>query len=181
MNILGKLIKKFETVAFILGSVAGIYLLVFYPARHFVMWHALPITPEPVEKLISADHAGGIVIKTISNKMLVCNSYHEERCWTEIEHEPILFGDILCFKEDCPDQRTLQMIKATGRLHNFGELSFIYSFRDDGYIYIRHKGLVYLPGYMMGAIIGGICVLIAFIGKHLFYGISKFLHRDSSN
>jgi len=178
MKILNSLIKRIEIVAFILGLVAGIYVLIFFPAKYFITWHTLPTPPEPIAKIISANHMGDIIIRTTSDKKFICNSYHEERCWIEIDYEPLVFGKVLCFMEDCPDNQTMQIIKATGRLHNFGELSFIYSLHDDGIIYVKHTGLVYLPGYMIGAIIGGFCAFIAFIGKHLFLRVISLFQKS---
>lgn len=179
MQILNSFNNRIAIVAFIVGFVAGIYLLIFFPAKYFIAWHELPIPPEPVREIISADHTGDIVIRTESDKEFTCNIYHEERCWTEIDYEPLVFGTILCFREDCPDSQTTQMVKATGQLHNFGELSFIYSLRDDGVIYVKHSGFVYLPGYLMGAILGGCCAFFAFVGKYLFLGIISLIRRGA--
>jgi len=177
MKILSSLIKRIEVIAFILGFVAGIYMLIFFPAKYFITWHTLPVAPEPVVKIISANHMGDVIVKTASDKNFVCNSYNEDRCWTEIDYEPIVFGKVLCFLENCPDNHTVQMIKATGQLHNFGELSFIYALHDDGNIYLKHTGFVYLPGYMMGVILGGFCAFIVFIGRYVFLSIISFIPK----
>jgi hypothetical protein len=177
MKILGRLIKRIEIIAFVLGFVAGIYMLIFFPVKYF-SWHALPAPPEPVVKIVSANHMGDIIIITASKKKFICNLDSEKECWTEIDYEPLTFGKVLCFMQDCPDNHTMQIIKATGQFHNFGEISFIYSLLDDGIIYVKQTGFIYLPGYMMGAIIGGVCALIAFIAKYLFLRISSFFRRD---
>jgi hypothetical protein len=178
MKILRSLIKRIEIIAFTLGFVAGIYILIFFPAKYFITRHALPAPPEPVVKIISATHMGEIMVRTASNKNFICDLDNERECWTEIDYEPLVVGKVLCFMEDCSDKHTMQIIKATGRLHNFGELSFIYSLHDDGNIYVKQTGFVYLPGYMMGAILGGFSAFIAFVGKYLFLGIISLFRRD---
>lgn len=178
MKILSSLIKRIEITAFILGFVVGIYMLIFFPAKYFITWHALPAPPKPVGKIISANHMGDIIVRTASNKNFICDLDNEKECWTEIDYEPLVFGEVLCFMEDCPDDHTMQIIKATGRLHSFGELSFIYSLHDNGIIYVKQTGFVYLPGYMAGVILGGFCAFIAFVGKYLFLRIISFFQRN---
>jgi len=182
MKFLSGLIKRIEVIAFTLGFVAGIYMLTFFPARYFIRWHALTGTPEPVVKIISSNHMGEVIVRTLSNKKLTCNIYNEKSCWTEIDYDPWDIGKTLCFMEDCPDKNTVQMTKATGQAHSFGELSTIYSLHDDGIIYVKQTGFVYLPGYMMGAILGGFCASIGLIGKYLFLSmISFFRNRQQAN
>jgi len=171
-------IKRVELIAFIIGFVAGLYMLIFFPAKYFFAWHALPVPPEPVAKIFSADHMGKIIVTTTSNKKFICNLGNEKECWTEIDYEPFAFGTIQCF-ENCRDNQVVQIIRATGQLHNFGELSFIYSLHDDGSVYVKQTGLVYLPGYIMGVIFGGFCALIAFIGKQLFMSIISLLRKKT--
>jgi hypothetical protein len=171
MKILTTLIKRLEVIAFFCGFAVGIYILVFFPAKYFFAWHPLPSPPEPVLKIISANHMGDIIVTTASNKNFICDLDNEKECWTEIDYEPLVNGRVLCFMGDCPDSHTMQIMKVTGRLHNFGELSFLYSLGDDGIIHVRQMGSVYLPGYMMGALLGGLSAFIAFISKYLFSGI----------
>lgn len=180
MKIDNRFVKKIEIIAFILGFVVGIYLLIFFPAKYFFTWHALPVPPVPVVRIISANHMGEIIVKTASNKIFMCDLDNEKACWTEIDYEPLIFGNVLCFMENCPDNHIVQVIKATGRLHNFGELSFIYTLHDDGTIYVKQTGFVYLAGYMMGAILGGICASIVFIVNYLFIGMNSFLRSNST-
>lgn len=123
---------------------------------------------------------GEIIVKTTSDKKFICDLDHEWKCWTEIDYEPIVFGNVLCFK-DCPENHTIQIIKVIGLLHNFGGLSFMYSLHDDGNIYVKISGFVYPPGYMIGAIFGGFCAFIAFIGKGLFSGIIHYSKKLRSN
>jgi hypothetical protein len=179
MKILSSLIKKIEIIAFILGVVAGIYILIFYPAKYFIKWHALPVPPQPVEKIITASHMGDIIITTTSNKKFICDLDHEKECWTEINYEPLVFGKVICFTTDCPDDDTKQMVEAVGQLHNFGELSILYSLHNDGSIYVKQTGIIYASGYLMGMVLGGVCAVVAFIGKYLFFGINPLLHRNS--
>lgn len=177
MKLLRQLIKSIEIIVFILGFVVGIYMLIFFPAKYFFAWHALPTPPEPVVKIISANHMGDIIVTTTSNKKFICDLDNEKKCWTEIDYEPLVSGRVLCFIEDCPDSHTIQIIRATGQLHSFGELSFLYSLRDDGTIQVKQTGSVYLPGYMMGVLLGGLSAFIAFIGKYLFLGMMSLFKR----
>jgi hypothetical protein len=179
MKILSSFIKRIEILAFIFGFIAGIYMLIFYPAKYFIKWHALPIPPEPAAKIISASHMGDIIITTTSNKKFICDLDHENECWTEINYEPLFFGKVICFIKDCPNDKTKQMVEAVGRLHSFGELSIVYSLHNDGSIYVKQTGMIYASGYLIGAILGGVCAVIAFIGKHLFFRINSLLHKNS--
>lgn len=172
------LLKRIEIIAFVFGFLAGIYMLIFFPAKYFITWHALPAPPEPAVKILSTNHMGDIIVGTASNKKFICNLDNEEECWIAIDYDPWDMGRTLCFMEDCPNKNTVQMTKATGQSHNFGELSFIYSLHDDGIVYVKQTGFVYLPGYMMGAILGGFCAFVAFVSKHLFWGIVSFFQKD---
>jgi|GEM_PF-3822489 hypothetical protein len=178
MKILRRLTKEIEVIAFVLGFVAGIYFLIFFPAKYF-SWHTLPAPPEPALKIISANHMGDIIVGTASNKKLICNLSHEKECWTEINYEPLIFGKALCFMQNCPDNHTIQIVKVTGQMHSFGELSFTYSLHDNGTIYVKQSGFIYLAGYIMGIFVGGVCSLIAFIVKSLWLGINSSLQKDS--
>jgi hypothetical protein len=180
MKFISSLINRIEIIAFILGFVAGIYMLIFFPGKYFIARNALAIPPEPVEKIISANHLGEVIIETTSNKKFICDLKNEKECWTEIDYEPVVFGKTLCFMEDCSDNHTLQIMKTTAQIHSFGELSTIYSLKDDGIIYVKHTGFPYLPGYMMGVIIGVLCSFIAFIGKYLFLGVISLFQKGLS-
>lgn len=177
MNVFYKLLGKIEVIAFVTGFVVGTYMLVFYPAKYFLVWHALPSPPEPITKIFSVDHMGSILVDTVTNKKYECDLGNETVCWTEIDYEPIPFGTVLCF-ENCFDDNVRQIIKATGQYHNFGELSFTYALRDDGLIYVKHSGFLYLPGYMMGVFLGGICTVVVVLGKYLFLSIASLFLRD---
>jgi len=180
MKLFSSLIEKIEVIAFIFGFVTSIYMLVFFPAKYFFMWHQLPSPPEPIEKIISADHMGGIIIRTRSNKDFTCDLDQEEECWTEIDYAAMSFGEVLCFVDDCPDEHTVQIVRAIGLMHNFGALSFKYSLRDDGNIYVKHTGIVFPTGFLMGAILGGVCAFIAFLGKYLIFAVLAAFQRIRS-
>lgn len=177
MKILGALIKRLDIIAFILGFAIGIYIFVFFPAKYFFAWHPLPSPPEPAVKIISVNHMGDIIITTASNKNFICDLDSEKECWTEIDYEPLLIGRVLCFMGDCPDSHTIQIMKASGRLHSFGELSFFYSLRDDGTIHVKQTGSVYLPGFMMGVLFGGLSAFLVFSSKYLMIGMMSILKR----
>ncbi len=121
---------------------------------------------------------GEVIVRTTSNKKFICDLGNEKECWAEIDYEPFAFGKVLCFMEDCSDNHTLQIIKATGQSHNFGELSFVYFLNDSGTIYVKETGFVYPEGYMMGAILGGFCAFVAFVGKHLILGVIPMFKRN---
>src|SRR5688572_20246401 len=106
MKLLRSLTGKTEIIAFVLGFVAGIYLLIF-PARYFFVWHPLPTLPEPADKIISAN-LGDVIVRTISNKKFICNIFHEEVCWTEVDYDPLELGTTLC-AGDCPNKHAEQM------------------------------------------------------------------------
>lgn len=89
-------------------------MLIFFPARHFFVWHKLPPPPEPVDRIISASHMGDIIVQVASNKKFICDLDNEKECWTEIDYEPVVFGEVLCFIDNCPDTHTRQIIKARG-------------------------------------------------------------------
>lgn len=89
-------------------------MLIFFPARHFFVWHKLPPSPEPVDRIISASHMGDIIVQVASNKKFICDLDNEKECWTEIDYEPVVFGEVLCFIDNCPDTHTRQIIKARG-------------------------------------------------------------------
>lgn len=177
MKLLSSPIEKIEIIAFILGFVAGIYMLMF-PARHFFTWHPLPTPPEPVDKIIMA-HLGDVIVRTISNNKLLCNIDHEEECWTEVDYDPLDLGKILCVG-NCPNKHTMQMMEATVLVHSFVVVSTRYSLNDDGIIYIKQKGVIYPDGYMIGAIVGGFCAFIAFLGKDLIFTILDVFKRGRS-
>lgn len=179
MKIVNSFIKRIEIIAFILGFVAGIYMLIFFPARYLVAWHALPTAPETTVKIISVNMSD-VIVQTISNKKFKCNLRNEKECWTEVDYEPLELGKTLCSMEDCSNDHTVQMIRATRLAHSFGEISNIYSLHDDGIIYVRQTGFVYLEGYMMGAILGGFCAFIAFIGKYLFLGVISLFQKSQT-
>ena len=172
MKVLHKLLKRVEIIVFAIGFVAGIYVFVFYPAKYFLVWHALPSPPEPVTKLYSVDHMSNILIDTVTDNKYECNLNNESDCWTEVNYEPIAFGTVLCFR-NCHDRNVKQVIKATGQNHSFGEVSFIYELRDDGVIYVRHMGFLYLPGYMLGTFIGALSAFIAYIFKRLLFRVTS--------
>jgi hypothetical protein len=177
MNILRGFIKRIEITAFCLGFTAGVYMLVFFPAKYFITPHALPVPPEPIAEIISASHMGDVIIRTTTDEKFICDLDNEKECWAKVDYEPIVFGKIVCFKESCPDNHTVQIVKTTGQYHNFGELSFTYLLHEDGVIYVRQSGRLYLPGYLMGVIFGGICAAIAFVGRVLFLGLISLFRR----
>ena len=181
MKLINRLVQRIEVVAFILGCMIGIYMLVFAPYRYFFMWHALPLPPEHGEEILVANHMGDVVVRTISNKRFMCNIYDEKACWVELDTQYGLFegSKTLCFKGNCPDERTVQMEKAGAALHGFGEPSTIYSLRANGAIYVKQTGIVYWPGYVAGIIIGGFCAFVVFVGKNLFLGIISFAQRNT--
>ena len=168
---------KTEFIAFILGFVAGIYLIIF-PARYFFAWHPLPVLPEPADKIISAN-LGVVIVGTISNNKFICNIIHEEECWTEVDYDPLELGKTLC-AGDCPNKHTVQVTETTALAHSFAAVTMTYSLNDDGIIYLKQKGIIYPHGYMIGVLVGGFCGFIAFLGKYLIFTILSAFKRGQS-
>lgn len=167
MRILETFASRIEVLAFTMGFLTSVYMLIFFPARYFITWHALPASPVPIEKIISV-HMSEVIIKTVSNEKFKCNLGNEKECWTVVQYEPLELGKSECFIVDCPNKKIIQMMRATSLAHSFGEVSNIYSLHNDGVIYVKQTGFVYIEGYIMGAILGGLCALITFIGKRLY-------------
>jgi hypothetical protein len=181
MKLINRFIQRIEVVAFILGGIVGIYMLVFAPYRYFFMWHALPLPPEAGEEMLMTNHMGDVVVRTITNKMFRCNIYDKEACWFEqvTQYPPFDGSETLCFEGNCPDEHTVQMRKVSAALHGFGEPSTIYSLRDNGMVFVKQTGVIYWPGYVVGAVLGGICAFIAFTGKNLLIGIISLFQRKT--
>jgi hypothetical protein len=163
MNFLSSFTKRIEIIVFILGFAVGIYML-FFPARYFFAWHALPTSPEPIARIVATNHMGDVTIETMSNKKLLCNIDHEKECWVKLDnnYQPFNLGKTLCL-EDCPDKHTLQMMSASYEILFFARPAILYALHDDGIIYVRHTGIIFWPGYIMGVILGGFCAFIVFL------------------
>ena len=178
MQLLRNFIIRLEVISFFLGFVVALYGLIFYPMK-YLAWHRLPAPPERVIKIFGVDHLGKIIVTTDSNKKFVCDLENEKDCWTEVDYQPYALGTLQCYK-DCRDKHIVQIISATGQFHNFGALSHIYSLHDDGSIFVKETGAIYLPGYVLGGIAGGICALIAFIGKRLLMTIISLFEKGQT-
>jgi hypothetical protein len=179
MKFRGSLFKRIELIAFILGLAIGIYMLMFFPARYFFTWHRLPITPERVTRIISA-HLSDVIVQTTSNKKYSCNIFNEKECWTKVDYTPLQLGKTSCFMNDCPNTNVVQITRAIIQVHNFGEVSNIYALHNDGTIYVKQTGFVYLEGYVMGVLLGAFCASITFVCKYIFRSITS-LFRAGSN
>ena|SRR5215217_408931 len=174
MKLLGSIIGKFEILAFIIGFVAGIYIFIF-PARYFFTWYSLPVSPEPVDKII-ATNLGDVIVRTVSNKKFLCNIVHEEECWIEVDYQPLSMGKTLC-EGNCPNTYNLQIMESTVLAHSFVAVSTRYSLNNDGVIRIKQKVVVFPDGYMIGVILGLFCSGVAFAVKYLCFKILKLFQR----
>jgi hypothetical protein len=162
---------KIETIVFVITLIGVMYI--FAPIKYFV-WHALPVSPEPIEKIVSANHLGDVVIKTNLDRIFVCNIYEEDACWHEIKKIPLDLSTPICFLNECTDDHIVQIVQATIQFHSFGHLTTIFSLNDNGIVYTRQTGFVDIGGLVLGGILGGIFAIGTFVIKRISLAVTEF-------
>ena len=175
MELLPKLKQHPEIVVFVVSYLA-FFVFVMGVSPKYLVWQALPASPEPITKMFFVK-GEEVIVMTTSNRKLSCNILDTKACWVEDPYNrqewlPQCAQPFFSLRNtDLSTEHSLQTAQNCYIVHDYGGHTTAYSLNDDGRIYVKQIGIIGSSGYFLGAIFAAFCTFIFFLGKVAIVGM----------